>query len=303
MRELHHLDLNLLKTLDALLDERNVTRAAERLSLTQPAVSAMLTRLRESFNDPLFVRSQRGVIPTPRALELTQPVKRILHDIQTLMQPERFEPATSTLTVMIAATDYALRAIVDPFIRELRRRAPAMRLAVRGIDEANVRQLLEKGEIDLAILTTQTVPEELHARRLYDEEYVCAMRARHPAAGEPLSLARFCELDQALVSYSGDPFSGVTDRALAAQNLTRRVSLSVDSFLFLVALLKETDLLAVVPRRLIREEDALLTFAPPLAIPGFTKVAAWHERTHHHPAHRWLREVLFEVCGDNNRQG
>ncbi|MCK1968197.1 LysR family transcriptional regulator [Franconibacter sp. IITDAS19] len=298
MRDLHHLDLNLLMTLDALLDERNVTRAADRLALTQPAVSAMLTRLRESFNDPLFVRAQRGVIPTARALELAQPVKRILHDIQALLQPEDFDPRTSTLTVTLAATDYALRAIVEPFTRELRKRAPAMRLAVRQIDEMNVRQLLEKGEIDLAIVTTQTAPQALHARRLYDEEYVCAMRAQHPAAGEQLSLERFCELDQALVSYFGDPFHGAADRALAEKGLTRRVSLSVDSFLFLVSLLKETDLLAVVPRRLLREEDKLLTFAPPLAIPGFTKAAAWHERTHHHPAHRWLREVLFEVCGE-----
>ena len=298
MRDLHHLDLNLLKTLDALLDERNVTRAAERLSITQPAVSAMLTRLRESFNDPLFVRSQRGVIPTARALALAEPVRRILHDIEALMQPDDFDPQTSTLTVTLAATDYALRAIVEPFASALRQRAPAMRLAVRAIDEANVRELLEKGAVDLAILTTETAPPELHARRLYDESYVCAMRASHPAAREPLSLARFCELDQALVSYAGDPFNGVTDRALASQGLTRRVSLSVDSFLFLVSLLKQTDLLAVVPKRLIRPEDALVTQPPPLAVPGFTKVAAWHERTHHHAAHRWLRDVLFDVCGE-----
>lgn len=298
MRDLHHLDLNLLKTLDALLDERNVTRAAERLSITQPAVSAMLTRLRESFNDPLFVRSQRGVIPTARALALAEPVRRILHDIEALMQPDDFDPQTSTLTVTLAATDYALRAIVEPFASALRKRAPAMRLAVRAIDEANVRELLEKGAVDLAILTTETAPPELHARRLYDESYVCAMRASHPAAREPLSLARFCELDQALVSYAGDPFNGVTDRALASQGLTRRVSLSVDSFLFLVSLLKQTDLLAVVPKRLIRPEDALVTQPPPLAVPGFTKVAAWHERTHHHAAHRWLRDVLFDVCGE-----
>jgi DNA-binding transcriptional LysR family regulator len=124
MTDIKTLDLNLLKALDALLDERSVTRAASRLGLTQPAVSGMLTRLRESFEDPLFVRTQRGIIPTLRALEMSEPVKRLLSDAEALLQPPAFDPATARMTLSVAATDYALRAIVVPFLCALRPRAP-----------------------------------------------------------------------------------------------------------------------------------------------------------------------------------
>ncbi|WP_058910120.1 LysR family transcriptional regulator [Entomohabitans teleogrylli] len=292
MRELRQLDLNLLKALDALLDERSVTRAASRLALTQPAVSAMLTRLRDSFDDPLFVRARHGMVPTVRALALAGPLKQILSDIDALMKPARFDPASSTLNITLAATDYAQRAIVQPLLLDLLRDAPGMRVAVQPVNNARVHEQLEKGEIDLAVLTAETLAPDLHARRLYDERYLCVMRAGHPAAHEPMTLERFCSLPQALVSFSGDPFSGVTDRALAALGKTRHIALSVQSFLFLLSVLRESDLIGLVPARLLRGEAGLASSEAPLAVPGFTKVAAWHERTHHDAAHRWLRERL-----------
>ncbi|WP_435953948.1 LysR family transcriptional regulator [Dryocola sp. BD626] len=299
MRELRNLDLNLLKTLDALLEERSVTRAATRLSVTQPAVSGMLTRLRDSFNDPLFIRTQRGIVPTDRALQLAGPVKRILDDVEQILRPAEFDPATSDLTVSLTATDYALQAIVLPFIGELRRIAPGMRVAVRPPEDSNAQQQLEKGEMDIAIMTTYAVAPDLHARTLYEEKYVCAMGGHHPLAGQPaITLDEFCAWDHALVSWSGSEFNGVTDIALQKLGYRRRVSLSVQSFLFLKEVLRTTALIAVVPARLITPGQDIVTLTPPLAIPGFTKVAAWHERTHQDAAHRWVREVLFESCGE-----
>lgn len=295
--DIRSLDLNLLKALDALLDERHVTRASARLGVTQPAMSGILTRLRENFGDPLFARTQRGIVPTQRALELAQPVKQVLADINALMQPPTFDPASATLDFSIAATDYALRAIAVPFLAALKQRAPHIRIALAAMEEGPLQERMERGRIDLALTTPDSTPPGLHARRLFDERYVCVVREDHPVIrGKRLGLKQFCELDHALVSYSGDPFTGVTDEALAKLGLKRRVTLSVQRFLVLPEILRASDMAAVVPRRLVVGMEGLKLLAPPLEIPGFTKTAAWHERTHRDPAHRWLRELLFETC-------
>lgn len=299
MRNLRELDLNLLRTLDALLDERNVTRAAERLSLTQPAVSGMLTRLRESFDDPLFVRTQRGIVPTLRALELATPIKQILSDIQEMLQPSVFEPATHPLTLSIAATDYGLSTIIVPFLSMLRTEAPGIRLSVRTINHDTINASLESGELDLALMTPEETAPGMHARRLYDEHYVCALREDHPdAQSDKISLERFCELDHALVSYSGNDFTGITDLVLKQRGCRRNVVFSVASFLILPDVLRNSDMITVVPGRLLADTPGIRLLPPPINIPGFTKTAAWHERTHRDPAHRWIRERLFSVCAE-----
>lgn len=297
MTDIRTVDLNLLKALDALLDERSVTRAGERLALSQPAVSGMLIRLRDAFDDPLFVRAQRGVVPTARALELAGPVKRLLGEVEALLQPPIFDPTSASFTLTIAATDYALRAVVVPFLEELRPRAPRIRIAVRTIEDSQVHGQLERGETDLALLTPETTPPDLHTRRLFDERYVCALRKDHPdAASGELTLDRFCALDHALMSYAGESFRGVTDDALVRIGRERRVTLSVGSFLVLPEILRTSDLIAVVPRRLIRGDEGLAVLAPPIPIAGFTKSAAWHARTHHDAGQRWARALMFETC-------
>lgn len=298
MRDIRSLDLNLLKALDALLDERSVTRAAERLGLTQPAVSGMLTRLRESFDDPLFVRTQRGIVPTLRATELAGSLKQILGEVEALLQPVDFDPATAEFTMSIAATDYALQAVVVPFLAQLRQRAPGVRVAVRPVEDDRVQTQFERGDLDMALMTPEAAQPDLRSRRLFDERYVCALRADHPDARHAkLSLDRFCALDHALVSYFGQQFWGVTDDALAKAGRQRRVVLSVTSFLVLAEVLRTTDLIAVAPRRLVERTEGLALFEPPVDVPGFTKLAVWHERTHRDVGHRWARALLFETCG------
>ncbi|KAF7600115.1 MAG: transcriptional regulator [Candidatus Dactylopiibacterium carminicum] len=298
MRDLRTLNLNLLKALDALLDTHSVTRAAERLNVTQPAMSGMLTRLRDGFDDPLFVRSQRGIVPTQRALALAPALRRILAELDVLLQPVEFDPLTADLTLRIAATDYALSAVALPFLSALKQRAPGIRVALLPVREVQVQTQLEHGELDFALLTPESTPADLHARRLFDERYVCVMRMDHPAAGEPaLSLDRFCALEHALVSYNGGSFSGVTDEALARAGRTRRVSLSVQSFLVLPEILRQSDLVAVLPERLVADVPGLRLFDPPVEIPGFTKMLVWHERNHGSPGQRWLRELLVASCG------
>jgi DNA-binding transcriptional LysR family regulator len=289
-------DLNLLKAFDALMDERSVTRAATRLSLTQPAVSGMLTRLRDAFDDPLFVRTQRGVTPTLRALTLAPGVKRVLADIEAMLQPSAFDPGTARMTFSVAATDYALRAVMLPLVRALRPLAPGVRVAVRPLDESQLPTQFERGDIDLALITPDTATGDLHARKLYEESYVCALRADHPEVQKgPLTVERFCALEHVLVSYAGDPFRGATDAALDAQGLSRSVVLSINNFLVLPELLRSSDLTAVVPRRLVQDADGLALLQPPLGIRGFTKIAVWHERSHRDPGQQWVRQLLFDT--------
>lgn len=293
--DIRALDLNLLKALDALLDERSVTRAAQRLSLTQPAVSAMLTRLRDYFSDPLFVRTNHGMVPTLRASELAIPLKQILTDIAVLIKPAEFDPITAEMTYTVVATDYALKAVVVPLMAALKERAPFIRIAVRPVDEARMYQQLSRGEIDLALITPQTTPDDLHGRALFDEKYVCVAHRHHPLALVPkITLSQFCEQEHILVSTEGR-FTGVTDKALSELNLTRRVGMSVNSFMIIPDILRLTDMIAVVPSRLVMADTDLVVIPLPLDVPGFTKSMAWHERTHRDAAHQWIRRLIVEV--------
>ena len=295
---LRNVDLNLLRAFDALMEERNVTRAAQRLSLSQPAVSGMLNRLRDVFSDPLFVRTQRGITPTLRAQQLAGAVKQLLADVDHLLQPTHFDPAQARFTVTLSGTDYAMRAVVVPFTRALMAQAPGIQVAVRPLNEAHLPEDMERGAIDLALLTPQSAPPDLHARTLFDEQYVGVIRQGHPAAQQDgLNLETFCALHHGIVSLQGGGFFGATDEALAQLGKTRRVAVSVPSFVMLLDLVRCSDLVALVPRRLLTDTSGLQPFEPPLPVPGFTKVMAWHARTHHDAGHQWVRDILVGACG------
>ncbi|MGR3806719.1 LysR family transcriptional regulator [Pasteurella testudinis] len=295
MDNLNNLDLNLLKALNALLQERNVTRAAERLALTQPAVSAMLNRLRHRFNDPLFVRAGHGMMPTDRALALAAPVQRILGDIAVLVQPAEFNPAELDLTFKIAATTNGVRNTGIPFALQLRTLAPKVKTAFVSIHGQDIPAMLEKGEWDVAITGEHNLPERLHYRRCNRQRYVCAVRENHPVLQQPWNLGTFCALDFVLVSYHGGQFAGATDEALAKLGRRRNVVLSVTDFLLIPEILQQSDWATVLPEAMLQQSDRLQVLEPPLPIEGYHKAIAWHERSHHNPAQQWLRQLLWQV--------
>lgn len=299
MANIKNLDLNLLRVFDTLMDEKNVSRAAEKLSVSQPAVSGMMTRLRHSLNDQLFTRSQHGIVPTIRAQELSDPIKKLLRELDTILEPTQFIPQQAELTLSIAATDYSLRAIVEPFLITLRQQAPKIKVSVRWIDEDALLEQMERGIVDLALTTPEASPADLRAKTLFDETYVCVLRNEHPVLeNDKLTIEQFCSIEHAIVSYVAGAFEGTTDTVLHSLGKQRRVGLSVPSFLSLANILKTSDLCAVVPKRLIKNVHGLTTVKLPFEVPGFTKIMAWHERTHDSEAHRWIRDVLFTVCND-----
>lgn len=299
MRDFRRTDLALLVVLDALLEERSVTRAATRLAIRQPTVSGMLVRLRALFNDPLFVRTQRGLMPTPRAQALAPSLKQWLADANSIVAGHTFEPSSAILTTSLAANDYIQSALVVPFLDRLRSSAPNIRVAIRPAQTDRVAEMLADGELDLSITSTPEITSfDLPSRLLYEERYVCAIRKDHPLKrGRKVTLDQFCSYPHVLVSPTEGRFAGPTDLALAKLGRTRPVVLSVPGFLILPDLLQTDDLIAVVPERVLRGRMAgLRTFAPPLDIPGFGVVALWHPRLHKDPAHKWLRELLAAVA-------
>ena len=175
----------------------------------------------------------------------------------------------------------------------LKIQAPKIKVAVLAINESAVQNQLEQRQIDFALVTPDFQAPDIHAKNLYDERYICAVRHDHPIPQQSqLTLEQFCRLEQALISYHGGSFSSATDQALQAMGLQRNVSLSVQNFIVLPELLAQSDLLAVVPERLIANLPNLKRFGPPLEIQGFTKTLIWHERTHKDPAYRWVRELI-----------
>ncbi|MDR6674254.1 LysR family transcriptional regulator [Xanthomonas sp. 1678] len=287
------LDLNLLLTLDALLAEHNVTRAAARLHLSQPSVSVHLAKLREALDDPLLLPGPRGMRPTARADALRAPLRQALETLQRAVAPAPpFDPAQAGNTWRVAATDYGESTIVLPALAALRRAAPGTRLAVLEMSPLQIARQAEQGEIDLALHTREDAPPNLRQRTLFAERYVLAGRAGHPRLQRRPTLAQFCKLEHVIVSPDGGGFSGVTDAALHERGLQRRVVLSVPHFLFVIDALLRSDLVAMLPERLLRDQPGLKVCAPPVEVAGYEMAMLWHERVHRDPAHRWLREHI-----------
>jgi DNA-binding transcriptional LysR family regulator len=285
MDNLRRIDLNLLVTLEALLTERNVTRAAQRLHLSQPSVSVQLRKLRQIFADPLLSPAPGGMSPTTRGQSLLQPLRTALADMGRVLEPRpRFDPSTAGITWQIAAADYAEYAILMPLLTHTRKAAPGVRIAVREAAHSRM----------IRLLALEAAPEHLHSRVLFKEHYVLVARIGHPALKRKLTLDTFCQLEYVIVSPDGGGFRGITDTILESRGRKRRVVLSVPHFLFVPEVVARTDLVAMLPSRLMKDRsDHVRIIVPPLSIPAYEMGMIWHERSHLDPAHTWLRE---QVC-------
>jgi DNA-binding transcriptional LysR family regulator len=290
---LRRLDMNLLVTLDVLLAEQNVTRAAERLHFSQPSVSVHLAKLRDIFGDPLLLPGPRGMRPTARAESLREPLRDALAALALAVSPEAaFDPATATQTWRIAATDYSETTVLMPALNRLRAEAPNTRVAVLEMSPARTAKQAEQGEIDLAFHTLDDTPPDLHHHPLFKETYVLVGRADHPKLKRKPTLAQYQALEHVIVSPDGGGFFGPTDQALAERGMTRRVVLSVPHFLFMRSLIEQTDLVGMLPARLVGEPSSLRVVPPPVDVTGYEMTMVWHERVHRDPGHMWLREVI-----------
>jgi DNA-binding transcriptional LysR family regulator len=295
------LDLRLLDCLDALITERNVTRAASRVHLSQPAMSSALKQLREVFRDPLLTRTQRGMVPTPRGIELAQSARAVLQDVQAMTSAARpFDPAKSQRTFRIAMTDYTEFVLLPQLVRRLRIEAPGISVAVTPHDGRTHVDELADGEIDLAIANFRNVSGRLRARELFRERFVCLASADNAKVGKRLTLAKFTELSHAFISPRGGGFYGATDYALASIDRARRIAVSVPHFLVAPYVVASSDLVVVIAERVARHYARTLPLRllePPLRIEGFAVSQLWHERSDHDPGAAWLRAITTELSG------
>jgi DNA-binding transcriptional LysR family regulator len=291
------LDLNLLVTLETLLVERNVTKAAARLHLSQPAVSTQLSRLRHEFDDLLLIPAQRGMTPTAKAMELLDPLRQALDQVRATVASHRnFDPAKAKLTFAIACTDYLQAAVVKPLVAELRTRAPGVRVALRNLDVPQLEAQMARGDVDLALMTPQAAPPGLRTRHLFDERYVLIGRRKHPRLRDGITIAEFAKLEQVIVSLDGGGFATPVDSALAALGHRRNVVLSAASFLFVPEIVTHSDFVALVPERLVRDRaNKLKVMDCPFPVEGFAVGMVWHERSHGHSGQRWIREAIASV--------
>jgi DNA-binding transcriptional LysR family regulator len=294
-RDVEALEVRLLQTFDALMIEHSVTRAAARLGMTQQGLSGQLSRLRDLFEDPLFVRAGAGVVPTPRAESLYPLVQGALEKLRALLVPPTFDPARFVGVISLATTDYALVLLLPKLLRRLRTEAPHLRLAVRPVSSASLELEMRNRKIDLALTIPQFVPAGLHSRRLFRERYVGVVRQKHPLAKGNVDVQRFVAFPHLLVSPDKGDFNGPTDAALDKIGLKRNIALVVPSFSVVAAIIDTTDLVAVLPSRLLDQTRRKLhAFEPPVAVEGFDLHAYWPERLNIDAMHKWFRRLILE---------
>ena len=293
-RDIHSLDVRLLLAFDALARERSVTRAAARLGVTQQGLSGQLARMRALFGDPLFVREGSGVSPTPRADMLAPQIRAVLAGMRGLVETAAFAPAAFDGVVSVAASDYAVAVVLPPLLLALRAQAPRLRLAVRPLQSATLEQDMRERRIDFALSVPQFTPTGLRSHRMIAEHYLGAVRCDHPLAQGYVDLDRFCAFPHLLVSPDKGDFHGPTDTALALVGRARDVAVVVPSFAVAAGILEATDLVAVLPARLLSAAPRRLhVFAPPVAVVGFDLHGFWPERLHADAMHLWFREICF----------
>ena len=297
MNEMHikNIDLNLLTVFDAVMAEGSITRAAARIGLTQPAVSHALNRLRTLFDDALFVRSPRGMEPTPLARRMAASIRHALAQVEELLRLDRdFDPRGSTRCFEIGMSDYASVVLLPPVLRLLAAEAPGIRIVVKSVGHATGFGMLEEGGVELIAGNFPDAPAHLRTELLFMENFVCAARKGHAAFGRKLTMKRYLLSGHLQVSTSGSPH-GYVDAVLDRMQTRRDVRVTVGHFLAAPLILGATELVATEPRRLFGAMGSLLELdyaKVPFVVPDFRVTMDWHGRNDSDPGHRWLRDIF-----------
>ncbi len=300
-RTLESLDLNLLLALHWLLTERNVTEAAKRLDLSQPAMSRTLGRLREVFNDPLLVKSGRVMLPTPKADKLQPAVAHAIERMRDILRiSDSFDPNSSEGRVRIACKDYVNFLVATTWAKKITPLAPGLELDITDLTFAAANDLIS-GRIDLVImpdLALVDVPagvdlEQFVRKPIFKEGYICAVRAGHPLQGKALTIEEYIQQDHILINPQGKD-KGIADEELAKRGLSRNIKYRTYSFLSALHILSETDCILTAPAGFVRTIPSdVITFPTPFELPEMTTFGSWHPNWTHDERHKWVRNQLF----------
>ena len=295
-----HLDLQLLAIFDAVLLEGNVTRAAARIGISQSSASKGLSRLREFFGDPLFLRSGGGVVPTHKAMEIADRVRRALGSLESLTSgDDRFDPANSRSRFHVGATDYVSFVLLPVLAKVLAEVAPFVSLEVHSIEPAVPEELLLLGKVDIVLSSVRSVSHPVYRQELFRDGYVCLWRQGHPFGDGPISLEQFASARHLAMPRQTGARERVLQDVLQRLGIFRDVALQVPHMLAIPATLAETDLIATVARRtaiVFADNHSLRISAHPLPLSRFSVSQLWHARTQTSQAQRWLRNVIASVA-------
>jgi len=301
------LDLNLLRVFDVVMAERNLTRAAERLAITQPAVSNALKRLRDSVGEDLLTRAPSGVKPTPRAEALWPEVRTALGHLRAALAPGEFNPQTDAASFRIAMADATAALFMPPLVSQIEQSQALANLRVLPLTTRDPSALLERGDADLAIgyfpetvagLLAQGSDSPLRHAHLHESEYVCVMREGHPLAARELTLDAYCAAQHLLVSFSGRAH-GLADQALATLNRKRRIVLTVNQYFTAGRVVANSNLLTVLPAYFVSAtgyREQVVTRPLPFQLAGLHVAMLWHLRHDRSSQHQWLRARLLEAA-------
>ena len=294
---LHKVDLNLFVVFDAIYTEANLTRAGQIIGITQPAVSNALARLRESFNDPLFVRTAQGMVPTPMAQNIINPVRSALALLRVSVQESRtFNPLQANKTFRISMTDLTEAVVLPPLFQRLRKQAPSVVVESLLSHRRETTSDLAAGRLDFAIDAPLNTDPQVRHVKLMEDRYVCAMRPAHPLAGQPsISLDEYLGLTHIHISTRRNGL-GQVDLALGKMGLQRKITLRSQHYLMASNVLQHTDMVMTVPERFARRHALHFVALPLNELPNVETHLYWHESTEQDPANRWMRELLIELC-------
>lgn len=295
MREvnLRSFDLNLLTALKALLDEKHVTRAADKIGMSQPAMSRALARLRTMFQDPLLVKTSNGLGMTHRALDLHQSLNQVLTDVQQLIASPEFEPANISREITIATRDYESAVLLPDIISSVTRKAPGITFRIVSLQGDDLTPL-DNIDVDFVIAGSDVSFSTLSRHVLYHENFTCLAAADHPLRHKKWTLAAYLAQQHCLVTIKNVGL-GLVDSILAKQKLKRNIAVRVSHFMSAAHIVAKTDLITTVPERLgklMADNNSIVMLKPPINIPSFPIYLYWHIRNHHNPLHQWLRTEM-----------
>ncbi len=292
---LNKVDLNLFIVFDAIYTEANLTRAGQIVGITQPAVSNALARLRETFNDPLFVRTAQGMVPTPMAQNIIGPVRNALQLLRVSVQESRtFNPLQANKTFRISMTDLTEAVVLPPLFQRLRRLAPNVKIESMLAKRRETTKELAAGRLDFAMDAPLNTDPQVRHVKLLEDRYVCAMRRGHPLAKDKLSVEEYLQLSHIHISSRRSGL-GMVDLALGKMGQQRKIALRSQHYMMATQVIQQTDMAVTVPERFARRHD-LYQVPLPVDIPPLETHIYWHESTDQDPANRWMREQMIEIA-------
>lgn len=300
--DLRNFDLNLLLVFNQLLLDKSVSVAADRLGITQPAVSNSLKRLRTALKDDLFLRTSKGMEPTPYAQHLAEPVLYALNALQSVLtRRDSFDPLTSTRTFHLAMTDIGEIYFMPPLMERLSQLAPGIRMSTHRPNTGDLQNDMASGSVDLALGLQPNLQAGFFQRRLFQQRYVCVYRSGHPKARTPMSLEMFSALEHVSVVAANTGHSEI-DLLLDRAGVKRNIRLEVPHFVAVGHILHSTDMIATLPERFAlrcQEPFDLVVSPHPVPLPEIAITLFWHGKYHRDPASLWLRQLIVDLFADS----